>query len=430
LISKNCKASAALFIFPDIQLVNQTSRPTFWCATCDLDAVHLVKPRFANCAIHFANFASVIDNVHVRKIVCFRLKCLCKSLSEKRSDPLRRGKCSNCGLDKMFTKTELDCAIALVHRSMPPTPQYAWPLLRRRLGIDVIVKHENHTPTGAFKVRGGIVYLDRLLATKPTVSGIITATRGNHGQSIALAAAQVGLPVTVVVPLGNSQEKNAAMRAFGAEVIESGDDFDAARLRLPELATALGYEVVPSFHRDLVTGVATYAYELFSAFSDLDAVYVPIGLGSGICGMIGVRNLMGLKTEIIGVVSENANAYYRSYLAGYPISTESADTFADGIAVRQVDSDALAMIIQGVSRIVEVSDQQIAEAIGVLHEDTHNMAEGAGAAALAGLVKEQWRYRGKRCGVILCGGNIDRALAAECLAGGVPVMKRSAIAKL
>jgi len=330
----------------------------------------------------------------------------------------------------MFSKAELNRAIELVHHAMPPTPQYAWPLLKRRFGIDVIVKHENHTPTGAFKVRGGIVYVDRLLATKPTAAGLITATRGNHGQSIALAAARVGLPVTVVVPTGNSVEKNAAMRAFGANVIESGDDFDSARLSLPRLATSLGYEVVPSFHRDLVTGVATYAYELFSAFPDLDAVYVPIGLGSGICGLIGVRNLMGLKTEIIGVVSENANAYYRSYLAGYPIATESADTFADGIAVRQVDTDALAIIIDGVSRIIEVSDHQIAEAIRVLHEDTHNMAEGAGAAALAGLTTEPVRYRGKRCGVILCGGNIDRALAAECLAGGLPGTKHSTISNL
>lgn len=320
----------------------------------------------------------------------------------------------------MFSRTDLESALAVVHAAMPPTPQYAWPLLQLRTGVEVVVKHENHTPTGAFKVRGGLVYMDRLKRERPQVKGVVSATRGNHGQSLAFAGARAGVKVTIVAPEGNAREKNAAMRAFGAELIEYGADFDEARTLLPTLAEERGYEIVPSFHPDLVTGVATYAYELFSAFSDLDTVYVPIGLGSGICGLIRTRDLLGLKTEIVGVVSDQYNAFAQSFAAGRVIATGPAHSFADGMATRTPDADSLAMIIEGAARVVEVTDEEVADAIRFYHEDTHNLAEGAGAAPLAAAIKERDRLQGKRAGVILCGGNIDRAWAAQVLAGGVP----------
>lgn len=320
----------------------------------------------------------------------------------------------------MFSRAELEQSLSLVHAVVPATPQYAWPLLRQRLGVEVVVKHENHLPVGAFKVRGGLVYVDRLLRRQPAARGLISATRGNHGQSIAYAGQRAGLPVTIVVPHRNSPEKNAAMRALGASVIEVGNDFDEARAHLAELAERTGFEPIPSFHRDLVLGVATYAYELFTAWQSLDAVYVPIGLGSGICGLIRTRDLLGLRTEIIGVVSERANAYSLAFATGRPATTDTALTFADGIATRQTDPDALAMILAGATRVIEVSEAEIAEAIRVYHEDTHNLAEGAGAAALAGLIRERDLRQGQRCGVILCGGNLDRGWASQVLAGGVP----------
>src|SRR5437660_762729 len=217
---------------------------------------------------------------------------------------------------------------------MPPTPQFAWPLLRQRTGVDVVVKHENHTPTGAFKVRGGLVYVDRLTRERPHLKGVVTATRGNHGQSLAFACHRANIACTVVVPFGNSTEKNAAMRAFGAELIEHGRDFDEAREHAAVIATERGYEFGASFAKELVLGVATYAYELFTAEPNLDAVFVPIGLGSGICGMIGARDALGLKTQVFGVVSELANTYRLSLDAGRPVPTNSAHTFADGMAVR------------------------------------------------------------------------------------------------
>jgi threonine dehydratase len=320
----------------------------------------------------------------------------------------------------MFTADDLAAAARVVHAAMPPTPQYAWPLLAARVGTEVVVKHENHTPIGAFKVRGGLVYVDGLRRDRPGVAGILSATRGNHGQSLAYAGRRFGLPVTVVVPRGNSVEKNAAMRAFGAEVVEHGADFDEAKQHGVALAERRGYEFVPSFHRDLVTGVATYARELFEAAPDLDVVYVPIGLGSGICGVIGTRDLLGLKTEIVGVVSERANAYRLSYDAGRPIATNSAATFADGMAVRVPDEEAAAMIRAGAARMVEVSDDEIAEAIRIYHETTHNLAEGAGAAPLAAVMQERDRLRGRRVGLILSGGNIDRPWAAQVLGGKTP----------
>ena len=327
----------------------------------------------------------------------------------------------------MITRADLEAAAALVHAAMPPTPQYAWPLLARRFGVEVIVKHENHTPTGAFKVRGGFVYMAHLKRERPDVRGVVSATRGNHGQSLALAGARAGVPVTIVVPCGNAREKNAAMRAFGAELIEHGADFDEARTLLPELAGARGYEVVPSFHRDLVAGVASYALELFTAFADLDTVYVPIGLGSGICGLVAARDALGLETKIVGVVSDRADAYARSFEEGRIVTTPSALTFADGMATRQPDPDAFEVIRKGVARIVRVSDDEVAEAVRIYHEDTHNLAEGAGAAPLAALGRElrdgSVRYGDTtRVGVILCGGNIDRGWAAQVLGGGTPIL--------
>ena len=320
----------------------------------------------------------------------------------------------------LFSLPDLEAAARLVYGHMPPTPQYAWPLLAKRTGTEVWVKHENHTPTGAFKVRGGFVYMDALVRREPAVKTVVSATRGNHGQSIALAASKAGLTSLIYVPHGNSVEKNAAMRAFGAELVEHGRDFDEAKAEAKRAAAVRGLHAVPSFHPDLVKGVATYALELFRAAGDLDAVYVPIGLGSGICGLITVRDLLGLKTEIIGVVSENAAAYALSVEAKRVVETNSAATFADGMAVRQPDPVALDIIAKGVARVVRLSEDEIAAAIRAYYEDTHNLAEGAGAAPLAGLLQERTRMAGKRVGVILCGGNIDRRLFAKVLAGETP----------
>ncbi len=308
----------------------------------------------------------------------------------------------------MLSLDEIESSARLVHTAMPPTAQYAWPLLARRAGCEVWVKHENHTPTGAFKVRGGVVYMDRLKRNRPETRGVVSATRGNHGQSIALAAARNGLSATIVVPHGNSVEKNAAMRAFGAELIEAGHDFDAAREVAMRLAGEGGLSMVPSFHRDLVAGVASYALELFHGSAALDTVYVPIGLGSGICGTIAVRDALGLATRIVGVVSTEAPAYALSFAAGKVVATNSADTMADGMAVRGPDAEALDVILKGAERIVQVSDAEIGAAMRAYYEDTHQLAEGAGAAALAALLQERDRFRGKRVGLILSGGNVDR----------------------
>ena len=318
----------------------------------------------------------------------------------------------------MLSLQDVEDAAAIVYAAMPPTPQYAWPLLAGRTGCEVWVKHENHTPTGAFKVRGGLVYMGRLKRDRREVAGVISATRGNHGQSIALAAARAGIAATIVVPEGNSVEKNAAMRAFGAELVEAGHDFDAARETAMQLAGERGLSMVPSFHRDLVCGVATYALELFRAAPLLDTVYVPIGLGSGICGTIAVRDALGLSTKVVGVVSTEAPAYALSFAAGKVVATNSADTMADGMAVRGPDAAALEIILKGADRIVEVSDAEIATAMRAYYEDTHQLTEGAGAAALAALLQERERMAGKRVGLILSGGNIDRPLYLRALAGG------------
>jgi len=294
-----------------------------------------------------------------------------------------------------------------VGQGVPATPAHAWPLLAERLGTHVLVKHENHTPTGAFKVRGGLVYLDRLKRERPAVPGIISATRGNHGQSLAFAASRHGIPSVIYVPQGNSVEKNRAMRAFGAELVEHGEDFQAAREEAERRAQFAGLHMVPSFHADLVLGVSTYALELFRAAPDLDVLYVPIGQGSGICGCILARDLLGRKTEIVGVQSSEAPSYALSFAAGHVVTTETSNTLADGMATRIPDAEALAIILKGASRIVQVSDGEVGRAIRAYWTDTHNLAEGAGAAPLAAALQEKTKLAGKRVGLILSGGNID-----------------------
>jgi threonine dehydratase len=307
----------------------------------------------------------------------------------------------------MFDLAQLEHAQEIVAAAMPPTPAQLWPLLSERLGATAIVKHENHTPIGAFKVRGGLVYVDRLKRERPRTAGLISATRGNHGQSLAYAARRYGVPVTILVPHGNSVEKNRAMKAFGADLVEHGEDFQVAREEAERRAQRDGLELVPSFHPDLVLGVATYALELFRAAPDLDMLYVPIGQGSGICGCILARDLLGLTTEIIGVQSTEAPSYALSFTAGTVVKTNSSNTLADGMATRVPDADALAIIRKGASRIVQVTDAEIGAAIRALWTDTHNLAEGAGAAALAAALQERAKIRGKRVGLILSGGNID-----------------------
>ena len=312
-----------------------------------------------------------------------------------------------------LTRDDIEQAARHLYQFMPATAQYAWPLLAERLGCTVWVKHENHTPTGAFKARGGLTFVHWLKREHPEAKGIVTATRGNHGQSLALAATALGLKALIVVPQGNSVEKNNAMRGFGGEVVEYGRDFDEAREEALRLAHAQGLYLVPPFHPELVKGVATYGLELFQAVPDLDTVYVPIGCGSGICAVIAARDALGLKTQVVGVVSTEADAAKSSFETGRLCETPSANTFADGLAVRKPIPEALAIYGAAAARIVAVSDAEIAEAMRVYYTDTHNLAEGAGAAALAALMQEREAMRGKKVAVILTGGNIDRPVYAR-----------------
>lgn len=315
---------------------------------------------------------------------------------------------------------ELEQAALLVHTSVAPTPQYPWPKLRQRIGCSVWVKHENHTPTGAFKVRGGLVYLERLRRAEPDVRGVVSATRGNHGQSISFAAARAGMRATIYVPHGNSPDQNSAMTAFGASVIEFGQDFDEAKHEARRAAAATSLHLVPSFHRDLVIGVASYALELFRSAPPLDAVYVGVGMGSGICGLITARDLLGLTTEIIGVGAINAPATARSFAARRALAAPSARTFADGIATREPNAEAIEIICTGAARFVEVSEDAIADAMRIYFDDTHQIAEGAGAAPLAALLQERGRMANRNVAVILSGGNIERARLLQVLGGGTP----------
>jgi len=319
-----------------------------------------------------------------------------------------------------FERAELDAATAIVRRHVPPTPQYSWPMLDDVAGSRVIVKHENHTPVGAFKVRGGLVYMERLVRERPEVTGVISATRGNHGQSLAFAGREYGRSVTIFVPHGNSVEKNAAMRALGAEVVEFGEDFQAARERSIEVAVERGLEPVPPFHRDLVLGVATYALELFERAGSLDTVYVPIGMGSGVNALIAVRDVLGLDTAIVGVVAEGAPSTLLSFERRAVVSTESAATFVDGVATRSPDADSIDGIIAGAARVIAVSDAATAEAMRIIYRTTHNVAESAGAIALAGLLSEPIDHRGECSAFVLCGGNVDSVQLHAVLGGATP----------
>ena len=321
----------------------------------------------------------------------------------------------------MFTLDALTAARDLVYRHMAPTQQLAWPLLAERLGTEVWVKHENHTPTGAFKVRGGLIYLDELTRADPDCPGIITSTRGNHGQSIPFAARAFGLPVQVLCPENNSKEKIRAMRAWGADVELFGTDYEESRQETARRAADGGLHIVGPFHEPLVRGVATYALELFEAAPDLDVVYVPIGMGSGCCGLITVRDLLGLKTEIVGVVSAGADAYALSYEAGRIVATNATNTvLGDGMDCRSPWQEPVDIINQGAARVVRVTDDELAEAMRAYYADTHNIAEGAGAAALAAAMQERERLAGKKVGAILSGGNVDAELFAKVLQGETP----------
>ncbi len=317
----------------------------------------------------------------------------------------------------MLTLKDIEAASELVHAQMDPTPQICWPLLCARAGAEVWVKHENHTPIGAFKVRGGIVYMDELKRSGAKIDGVVTATRGNHGQSISTAATRAGLNVVIVVPHGNSREKNAAMAAQGGELIEYGDDFQAAYEHAEALSKDRNLHKIGPFEPALVKGVSSYCLEFLSAVPDLDTVYVPIGMGSGICAMISTRDALNLKTKIVGVVAEGAPSYALSFEKGEAVSTNAALTMADGIACRVPDKNALEIILNGAERMVQVSDDQIMAAMRHYYTDTHNVAEGAGAAPLAALLSERDRMAGKRVGVVLTGSGVDMDVYREVLAG-------------
>jgi len=316
----------------------------------------------------------------------------------------------------MFCRDAIESAQRLVHAAFAPTPQQSWPLLSRRVGAEVWVKHENHTPVGAFKLRGGLVYFDALRQREANCRGVISATRGNHGQSVGFAARLHGLAATIVVPHGNSLEMNAAMRALGVELIEHGADFQAAREHAIALAQAHGLHMVPSFHNDLVRGVATYWIEFFGAVEP-DVVFVPIGQGSGICACAAARAHTGVRTRIVGVVSAHATAYQQSYREGRVIEAPVTTLLADGMACRVPDAQALEIIRAEVDEVIAVSDDAVADAMRALFADTHNVAEGAGAASLAGALQERERWAGRRVGVTISGGNVDSAVFARVLTG-------------
>lgn len=315
----------------------------------------------------------------------------------------------------MFTARELTDAADFVHEYVAPTPTIRWPLLDRATGLSIYVKHENHTRLGAFKVRGGLTFCRYLSRSTQIINGIISATRGNHGQSLAYAASVFGLRATIIVPFGNSLEKNASMRALGADVIEHGDDFQGAADFARQKAVEDDLVMVPPFHPELVRGVASYGIEMFSAIEKLDRVYVPIGMGSGICSLITARDALGLKTEIIGVVATGADAVRQSFYKGEICETGTAVTFADGVACRKPDPSAFEIIKRGAADIIAVSDDQIKQAMRLYFSATHNLTEGAGACALAAIIADKNRAIGKKNAVILSGANIDRDAYAEIL---------------
>lgn len=317
------------------------------------------------------------------------------------------------------TLAQLDAAAAVVYRAMPSTPQYSWPQINAVLGAKAWIKHENHTPLGAFKVRGGLVYMDALVTREPTLRGVIAATRGNHGQSVAFAAARHGLACKIYVPFGNSVEKNAAMRGLGAQLIEVGSDFQECREHAQQVARDEGLHMVPSWHQDLVAGVASGWLELLRAQPDLDILLVPIGQGSGICGAVAARHALGLKTRIVGVVSSHAPAYQLSFKAGHSVAAPVTTVIADGLACRQPDPASLGTILEFVDDIVAVTDDEVAHAMRLYYRATHNLAEGAGAGALAAAMqmKDSAAIKGRKVGIPLTGGNVDSELFRHILQG-------------
>lgn len=312
---------------------------------------------------------------------------------------------------------ELDEAAELIYKHMPATPQYNWPLVDEIVGTEVWIKHENHTPVGAFKIRGGIVYMEALKRREPGVTGVVGATRGNHGQSMGFAARMTGVPAVVVVPHGNSPEKNAAIKALGVELIVSGEDFQAACECADRIARERGMHRLPSLDPLLVRGVGTYGMEFLRGAPALDTVYVPVGMGSGICGMMAARDALGLETKVVGVVSTGAPAYKLSFEAGRTIEHAVTTVLADGMACRSPNEDALAAMLDGCERVVAVSEEEVAAAMRALFIATHNVAEGAGAASFAAAMQERDQMHGRRLGVVLCGGNVDADVFAGVLAG-------------
>jgi len=319
-----------------------------------------------------------------------------------------------------FTREEIEATQRTVRAAMPPTPQYAWPLLAQRLGCTVWAKHENHTPAGAFKIRGGLTYFDTLMREQPGVRHAISATRGNHGQSVGFAARRRGIAATIVVPHGNSVEKNAAMRALGVELVEHGDDFQAAAEHAAMLAERDGLHRVPSFHRELVRGVSTAYVEFFEALRDAppDVLFLPIGLGSGFAAAAAARAHCGVSTRLVGVVSAHATAYRDSFRAGRPVASPVSTRLADGMACRMPVPESVDVILREADDVIAVTDDEVGEAMRILFSDTHNVAEGAGAAALAGALQQRERWRGKTVGISVSGGNVDSSMFAEVLAGG------------
>jgi threonine dehydratase len=318
-----------------------------------------------------------------------------------------------------FSREEVEAARRAVYAVMPPTPQYAWPLLQRRLGSPVWVKHENHTPAGAFKVRGGLTYFADLAREQPQLRGVISATRGNHGQSVGLAARRYGMQATIVVPRGNSVEKNAAMRALGVELIEHGEDFQAAREHAIALAAEHGLHMIPSLHRGLIKGVMSYWVEFFESFprgQAPDVVYVPIGQGSGFCAAAAARVHTGVRCALVGVVSAHATTYLDSFRAGRVVEAPVSTHLADGMACRVADPQALEIVCREAEDVVTVTDDEVAQAMRTLFADTHNVAEGAGAAAWAAAWQQRDRLRGRTAGVVLTGGNVDSSMFAGVLA--------------
>lgn len=312
---------------------------------------------------------------------------------------------------------EIQAAGELIYRFMRPTPQYCWPLLSERLGTEVWLKHENHTPIGAFKARSAVAYVDALMKREPATRGLITATHGNYGQAVALAAKQFGLSATILVPQGNSREKNAAMRAQGSTLIEYGVDYQAARERAVELAREQGLHMVQPFHYDIVRGVGTYWLELFSSLKNIDVAYVPIGMGSGICAAAAVRNGLGLKTKLIGVVSAHALCFALSFAQRKPVEAPATTKISDGLACRKAEEEPLSILLENIDRIVTVTDGEVEDSMRHIFTDTHNIVEGAGAAGLAAALKEKEQLRGKRVALVATGANVDREVLARILQG-------------